>query len=105
MGFDINEVYVNAAKKRLKGRGEFVCAALKKYNVRGGISLNIVFETGVLNHLNNCTCNTLFRLAYKSLRQGGRLITQDVVSTPNQNLLEGFFVARGRRKLSCQVNK
>ena len=102
VGFDINEKYINTAKQRFKDRGEFVCAALQGYNTNGETPSDIVLATGILHHLDDDTCNTLFRLAYKSLRPRGRLITLDGIFTTNQNLLEGFFVARDRRRLSCQ---
>jgi SAM-dependent methyltransferase len=101
-GFDINEKYIATAKGRFEGRGEFVCASLKEYNLRGETSFDIVLATGVLHHLDDVTCNTLFRLAHKSLRPGGRLITLDGVFTTNQNLLERFFVARDRGRFVRQ---
>jgi SAM-dependent methyltransferase len=102
VGFDINEKYIATAKRRFKGRGEFVCAALQEYNTNGQNSFDIVLATGVLHHLDDVTCNTLFRLAHKSLRRGGRLITLDGVFTTNQNLLERFFVARDRGRFVRQ---
>ena len=102
VGFDINEKYIATAKRRFKGRAEFVCAALQEYNTNGQNSFDIVLATGVLHHLDDVTCNTLFWLAHKSLRPRGRLITLDGIFTTNQNLLERFFVARDRRRLSCQ---
>lgn len=102
VGFDINEKYIATAKRRFKGRGEFVCAGLQEYNTNGETPFDIVLATGVLHHLNDDTCNTLFRLAYKSLRPEGRLITLDGVFTPRQNLLERFFVARDRGRFVRQ---
>lgn len=100
MGFDINEKYINTAKRRFKDRGEFVCAALQGYNTNGETPFDIVLATGILHHLDDDTCNTLFRLAYKSLRLGGRLITLDGVFTPHQNLLKRFFVSAIKGSLS-----
>ena len=96
VGFDINEKYINTAKRRFKSRGEFVCAAMQEYSTNGESPFDIVLATGVLHHLDDDTCNKLFQLAHKSLRPGGRLITLDGVFTTNQNLLERFFVARDR---------
>jgi len=72
VGFDINEKYINTAKRRLKDQGEFVCAALQGHNTNGETPFDIVLATGILHHLDDDTCNTLFRLAYKSLRPRGR---------------------------------
>jgi 2-polyprenyl-3-methyl-5-hydroxy-6-metoxy-1,4-benzoquinol methylase len=102
VGFDINEKYINTAKRRFKGRGEFVCAAMQEYSTNGENPFDIVLATGVLHHLDDNTCNTLFWLAHKSLRPGGRLITLDGVFTTNQNLLERFFVARDRGRFVRQ---
>ena len=102
VGFDINEKYINTAKRRFKGRGEFVCAALQGYNTNGETPFDIVLATGILHHLDDDTCNTLFRLAYRCLRPGGRLITLDGVFTPHQNLLERFFVSHDRGRFVRQ---
>ena len=68
VGFNSNEKYINTAKRRFEGRGEFVCASLGEDNLSGGTSFDIGLATGVLHHLNDDACSALFRLAYKSLR-------------------------------------
>ena len=45
MGFDINENYINTAKRRFKDRREFVCAALQGYNTNEETPFDIVLAT------------------------------------------------------------
>jgi 2-polyprenyl-3-methyl-5-hydroxy-6-metoxy-1,4-benzoquinol methylase len=102
LGFDMNEKYIVTAKRLFRERGKFICAALQQYNSNKQTSFDIVLANGVLHHLDNDACSALFRLAYESLSPGGRLITLDGVYTPNQNLLQRFFVSRDRGRFIRQ---
>jgi SAM-dependent methyltransferase len=102
VGFDINEKYINTAKRRFKSRGEFVCAAMQEYSTNGESPFDIVLATGVLHHLDDDTCNRLFQLAHKSLRPRGRLITLDGLFNPEQSCLEAFFFAQDRGRFVRQ---
>ena len=102
VGFDINEKYIATAKRRFKGRGEFVCAGVQEYIFCGQNSFDIVLATGVLHHLDDSACTKLLLLAHKSLRPRGRLITLDGLFSPYQSCLERFFVAQDRGRFVRQ---
>lgn len=95
IGFDISKPYINAAERRYKGRGTFLCKMLTSDAV-SGINADIVLAIGVLHHLDDQGCVDLFTLANNSLKKGGRLITLDPCFVETQSRLARYIISNDR---------
>jgi SAM-dependent methyltransferase len=97
LGFDINPKYVQAAQKRFGRRGRFFSGdvGLTTIDQEAG-SFDLVLATGVLHHLDDSHALSLFGLARKALKTGGRLVTYDGCFVAGQPKLARFVVSRDR---------
>jgi SAM-dependent methyltransferase len=97
LGFDINAKYVEAAQKRFGHRGRFFCGdvGLAEIDQEAG-SFDLVLATGVLHHLADKDAVSLFNLARRALKPGGRLVTYDGCFAAGQPKLARFVVSRDR---------
>lgn len=97
LGFDINPKYVEAAQKRYGSRGRFFCGdvGLTAIDQEAG-SFDLVLATGVLHHLDDDRAVSLFKLARRALKPGGRLVTYDGCFVAGQPRLARFVVSRDR---------
>lgn len=95
IGFDLSEMYIQAAQNNFGNRGKFFC---KRVTVDAVVDLqcDIVIASGVLHHLNDQECRDLFDLAYSSLKPAGRLVTHDGCFAPGQSMLSRFVVSKDR---------
>ncbi len=99
-GFDSNENYINAAKKRFKNRGNFYCEyvdnnILKNNLIQEGC-FKVILAIGVLHHLTDEEAIILFELGQNTLEKGGKLITLDGCYTEKQSLLVKFILNMDR---------
>lgn len=101
IGFDINQAYIDAAKRRYNNRGTFYCKMVTADAI-SGVDADIVLAVGVLHHLNDQECLDLFSLAYSSLKKGGRLITLDGCFINGQSMLSRYIVSKDRGKFVRQ---
>ena len=97
VGYDINPRYIERARRRFAGRGEFHCGAVREGLELGG-GYDVVIAHGVLHHLDDGEARALFRLARRALTPGGRLVTFDGCFEPGQSAAARFFLSidRGR---------
>lgn len=97
LGFDINPKYVEAAQNRFGHRGRFFCGdvGLTAIDKEAG-SFDRVLATGVLHHLDDNQAISLFKLARRALKPGGRLVTYDGCFVAGQAKLARFVVSRDR---------
>ena len=97
LGFDISPKYVEAAQKRFGHRGRFFCGdvGLTMIDQEAG-SFDLVLATGVLHHLDDSHALSLFKLARRALKPGGRLVTYDGCFVAGQPKLARFVVSRDR---------
>lgn len=97
VGYDINPRYIERARRRFAGRGEFHCGA-----VHEGLELagryDVVIAHGILHHLDDGEAGALFRVARRALAPGGRLVTFDGCFEEGQSAAARFFLSidRGR---------
>jgi SAM-dependent methyltransferase len=99
-GLDINQAYIEHAKKRFLNQGQFLTAKIdkemaKKYSLA---DFDIVLATGVLHHLNDDEAATLFETAKAALKTGGRLITLDGCFLGKQSRITRFILSKDRGK-------
>jgi len=98
-GIDISAKYIDAARKRFRDQGRFLCSDVGVATVereKGAFSL--VLATGVLHHLDDERAARLFELARVALRQDGRLITYDGCYVPEQSKLARWVLSKDRGK-------
>jgi SAM-dependent methyltransferase len=97
-GYDLSPDYIARARRRFGERGEFHCRAVDDDLPVTPSSVDVVIAHGVLHHLDDDQARTLFRVARRALKPGGRLVTYDGCFTPDQSAAARFVVSldRGR---------
>jgi len=100
VGLDMNEAYINYAKKRFGHKGIFLASKVdgKAINEFSLYDYDIVLATGLLHHLNDDEALRLFELASSALKPGGRLITLDGCYVKGQSWLARLIISRDRGK-------
>ena len=97
VGYDINPAYIERALRRFGDRGAFHCIAVSE-SLSPGEDFDVVIAHGVLHHLDDAAARTLFRIARRALKPGGRLVTIDGCFAEGQSALARLFLSldRGR---------
>jgi SAM-dependent methyltransferase len=95
-GFDESADYIRAACAHYP-TARFSCARIDSHAICPE-SFDLALAIGVLHHLNDVEALELLRVAYASLRPGGRLITLDGCYVDGQSLVSRWLLAgdRGR---------
>jgi len=97
VGYDINPAYIERARLRFGQRGEFHCQAVDD-TLSLQMKFDVVIAHGVLHHLDDDAAATLFGVARRALKPGGRLVTFDGCFAEDQSALARLFLSldRGR---------
>lgn len=95
-GFDLSESYIQQAIEKHGDSARFVHASVGESPDLPEGEFDVALATGVLHHLDDSEAVELFRLAAKSLRPGGRLITSDPVFIEGQSRVAKFIISRDR---------
>ena len=86
VGYDLNERYIEQARRRHGDRGTFHCAdavsAAETLEITGRYDLVLV--TALLHHMDDAAVNRLAEGAARLIRPGGVLVTLDCVLHPGQ---------------------
>jgi SAM-dependent methyltransferase len=100
VGLDMNEAYINYAKKRFGHKGIFLATKVdgKAINEFSLYDFEIVLATGLLHHLDDDEALRLFELASSALKPGGRLITLDGCYVKGQSWLASLILSKDRGK-------
>ncbi|HUJ85907.1 MAG TPA: class I SAM-dependent methyltransferase [Burkholderiales bacterium] len=98
VGYDLSQSYIDRARERFGDRGEFHCRAVDDDLAQGEPSFDLAIAHGVLHHLDDAEAASLFRVAKRALKPGGRLVTFDGCFTHDQSLAARLFLSldRGR---------
>ncbi len=98
VGFDSSPEYIDRARRRFGGRGEFHCRGLDGVLPVQPASFDLAIAHGVLHHLDDPTARILFRIARQALKPGGRLVTYDGCYTEGQSAVARLLLSldRGR---------
>lgn len=97
-GFDMNAGYIEAARRRWGARGAFRCEKVEAATVKESDAYDIVLANGVVHHLDDGEALSLFDIAHRTLRPGGRLVTHDPVYIENQHGFARWLIDRDRGK-------
>jgi SAM-dependent methyltransferase len=95
-GFDISESYINQARTKFGGRGNFHCRQLQATDLKEMPAFDLVLAIGLLHHLDDAVAVDVLQLAANALRVGGRLLTIDPCLDPSQNLIARFLIRNDR---------
>ena len=97
-GFDLNDEYINFARKRFLNRGKFFCKKVSRDAIPGKDIFDIIMACGVFHHLTDEEASEMFELAYTLLKSGGRFITFDGVYVPDQSYFVRLLLSNDRGK-------
>jgi SAM-dependent methyltransferase len=97
-GYDVNEGYIAAAKRRYGNRGSFEVRGVSPDAVADLGTFDLITAIGVLHHLTDTEAEIVFASALQILRPGGRVITCDGAYVKGQNPIARLLLAldRGR---------
>jgi SAM-dependent methyltransferase len=100
VGLDMNQAYIDYAKKRFGNRGKFLNQRVREgiVNELSLFDFDRVLAKGVLHHLNDDEAIQLFELARSALKHGGRLITFDGCYVKGQPWLARLILSKDRGK-------
>ena len=97
-GFDLNEKYINSARKRFSNCGQFFCKKVSRDAIPGENQFDIVMACGVFHHLTDEEADEMFELAHTLLKPDGRFITFDGVFIPKQSFFARLLISHDRGK-------
>jgi SAM-dependent methyltransferase len=98
IGFDLNEAYIESAKRKYASRGTFFQARVEDAADRLDAGVDIVIAIAVLHHLEDREARALFATARRILKPGGRLVTFDCVLTLPQHPIARLMIRLDRGK-------
>ena len=84
-GIDLDEAYVAEARRRFGSRATFRAGPLGPETMREEAHYDLVIAMGVLHHLDDLQLGDFLRLARRSLKPTGRLVTLDPCYVPGQS--------------------
>lgn len=87
VGIDINAEYIEKARTRFDGQGEFHCIDLNDANLASLGKFDLVLLLGVLHHLNDAETAKLMRSIPAVMQPDGVVITIDPTVVARQHLI------------------
>jgi SAM-dependent methyltransferase len=97
-GFDVNEKYIQAARKRFGNRAEFHCGGISDFSADDLPRVNIAISLGVFHHLNDAEIAQNLQLVKSVLKPGGRFIIFDPCYVVGQSRVAKFIISQDRGK-------
>jgi 2-polyprenyl-3-methyl-5-hydroxy-6-metoxy-1,4-benzoquinol methylase len=76
-GVDIEQKYIDAARRRFGARGTFHCGPVEDFVLEARESFDLVMANGVLHHLDDRQADAMLKLAAMAMRKDGRTVTLD----------------------------
>jgi SAM-dependent methyltransferase len=95
-GFDPSEAYIQHARKRWGARGSFLHKDLRDVSDGDFLDYDLVIAFGILHHLPDELVEVFFKVAYRALKKGGRLVTLDGCYREGQGSIERFLLRHDR---------
>lgn len=95
-GYDINPFYIAYAKKKYGHRGTFHNQRVSEMILDHSEPFDVVLADGLLHHLNDTEAFDLFRIAKKTLKPDGFMVTVDPAIVDNQKLIDKLITSTDR---------
>jgi SAM-dependent methyltransferase len=92
VGYDISPEYIEWARRRFPGRGEFYALPFQQSELARHRPFDTAIVIAVLHHLDDDEARNLLALLKRAVRPGGRVITADLVSIEGQNPVAQMMV-------------
>lgn len=92
VGYDISREYIEWARRRFPGRGEFYALPFGQSELPRHRPFDTAIVIAVLHHLDDDEARNLLALLKRAVRPGGRVITADPVSIEGQNPIAQMMV-------------
>jgi SAM-dependent methyltransferase len=96
VGFDTEQRYIDYARQRYAGLGEFHCEVFTQQHVDTLAPFDAILLLGVLHHLDDSTASDLMRLLSSCLKPGGRIVTVDPCFTSDQSTISRYVAESDR---------
>lgn len=97
VGFDRNEAYIEAARRRFPDRdASFECESVGPGSSSRHAKFGVALATGLMHHLSDAEAATLLQAASDSLKETGKLFLLDPVYTEGQSRLARYVVSKDR---------
>jgi SAM-dependent methyltransferase len=105
VGVDVNAAYIESARRRYSGRGEFFTARAGDDLAEGRSGFDFVVAMALLHHLEDDEAHRLLDSASRLLRPGGAFVSIDPTLHERQAIVARVLVSldRGRRVRSPQA--
>lgn len=98
VGFDINEVYINHAKKKYGLRGKFQCKYVTRELLKGYGAFDCVMFNGLMHHLDDSDSADMLSLAKSVLKYRGIVVGIDGCYKDDLGLLGRWMLENDRGK-------
>jgi ubiquinone/menaquinone biosynthesis C-methylase UbiE len=96
-GLDLSEAYINAARKRYRGRNvRFFVSRVDDLDPAELGDFDVVVAKALLHHIDDDEAVHFFEVAARVLAAGGRTVTLDNAYTPDMSRAARFVVSRDR---------
>jgi SAM-dependent methyltransferase len=95
-GVDLSPRYIDAARRRFGGRGEFYLESVRDTTVREPGSFDLVMANGLIHHLDDEEARRLLETAREALKPTGRFVSLDGCFVAGQGRLARWLVSRDR---------
>ena len=96
IGYDPSEQYIEAARTRFGGKGEFHCGFFNDTIANRHSEIDVVVTYGVLHHLNDEEAINLLQLTKRVLIPRGKFISIDCVISKEQSPIARFLISKDR---------
>jgi SAM-dependent methyltransferase len=97
VGFDRNDAYIAAARKRFAGRdARFECKSVEPGSVAGERAFDVALAIGLMHHLDDAEALVLLESAKGAITDAGFLFLLDPVLVAGQSRLARFVVSKDR---------
>lgn len=98
VGYDISASYIESAKRRWGGRGQYHAEYLDQAAISEHQPFDLMLATGLLHHLDDHEVSGLFQTLATRLKPGGRIITVDGCFQDGQNPIARYVIRQDRGK-------
>jgi len=98
VGYDLSGEYIDYARKRFGGRGEFHQKRVSAMEFSDDKKFDIVYAGGLIHHLSDEEAVGLFKIGKAALKDGGFMFTADPTWAEGRTKLSTYILKRDRGK-------